>query len=177
MPYAQGVHRVDFNPAGNKGQTQICPFFMWVIRFILSFTQEEFMKRILFSSGVCAAIMTLCLLIPFSSHAQQVSIEGASICTGVADREPVDAGTSFAVSMDRLYCYSKIANITEATDIVHVWYFGETERARVSLGVKPPAWRTYSSKIIQTHEIGSWRVEILDASGNLLETVKFEVTQ
>ena len=134
------------------------------------------MKRILFSSGVCAAIMTLCLLIPFSSHAQP-SIEAASICTGVADREPVDAGTSFAVSMDRLYCYSKIANITEATDIVHVWYFGETERARVSLGVKPPAWRTYSSKIIQTHEIGSWRVEILDASGNLLETVKFEVTQ
>ena len=138
------------------------------------------MKRILFSSGVCVAILSLCLLIPFSSHAQQagaLSIESASICTGVADREPVDAGTSFSVATDRLYCYSKITNITEATEIVHVWYFGETERARVSLGVKPPAWRTNSSKIIQTHEIGSWRVEILDASGNLLETLKFEVTQ
>jgi hypothetical protein len=138
------------------------------------------MKRILFSSGVCAAIMTLCLLIPFASLAQQsgsLSIEEATICTGVADREPVGAGASFAVSTDRLYCFSKVANITEATEIVHVWYFGETERARVSLGVKPPVWRTYSSKIIQTHEIGSWRVEILDASGNLLETLKFEVTQ
>jgi hypothetical protein len=134
------------------------------------------MKRFLFSAGICAAIMSLCLLIPVSSHAQP-SIEAASICTGVADREPVDAGTSFAVANERLYCYSKIDNITEATEIVHVWYFGETERARISLGVKPPAWRTYSSKIIQTHEIGSWRVEILDASGNLLETVKFEVTQ
>ena len=103
--------------------------------------------------------------------------EAASICTGVADREPVDAGTSFSVATDRLYCFSKIVNITEATEIVHVWYFGETERARVSLGIKPPAWRTYSSKIIQTHEIGPWRVEILDASGNLLETLKFEVTQ
>ena len=138
------------------------------------------MKRILFSSGVCAAIVTLCLLLPFASHAQQagsLSIEAAAICTGVADREPVNAGTSFAVSTDRLYCFSKVANITEATEIVHVWYFGETERARVSLGVKPPVWRTYSSKIIQTHEIGPWRVEILDASGNLLQTVKFEVTQ
>ena len=138
------------------------------------------MKRIIFSSGVCAAIMTLCLLIPFASQAQQagsLSIEDAAICTGVADREPVNAGTSFAVSTDRLYCFSKVANITEATEIVHVWYFGETERARVSLGVKPPVWRTYSSKIIQTHEIGPWRVEILDASGNLLQTVKFEVTQ
>jgi len=134
------------------------------------------MKRILFSAGICTAILTLCLINPMPSHAQP-SIEAASICTGIADREPVDAGTSFSVATDRLYCFSRISNITEATEIVHVWYFGETERARVSLGIKPPAWRTYSSKIIQTHEIGPWRVEILDASGNLLETLKFEVTQ
>ena len=122
-------------------------------------------------------IIALCLLIPFPSHAQQVSVENASICTGVADREAVDAGTSFAVSVGRLYCFNKIAGIQESTEVVHVWYYGETERARVSLGVNPPAWRTYSSKIIQAHEIGSWRVEILDASGNLLETLKFETTQ
>ena len=138
------------------------------------------MKRFFLSSGVCMVIIALCLLIPFASHAQQaaaLSVEGASICTGVADREAVDAGTSFAVSVGRLYCFSKIADIQESTEIVHVWYYGETERARVSLGVKPPAWRTYSSKIIQAHEIGSWRVELLDASGNLLETLKFELTQ
>jgi len=138
------------------------------------------MKRFLFSSGVCMAIIALCLLIPFSSHAQQagaISVESASICTGVANREAVDVGTSFAVSVGRLYCFSKITDIPESTEIVHVWYYGDTERARVSLGVNPPAWRTHSSKIIQAHEIGSWRVEILDASGNLLETLKFETTQ
>ena len=138
------------------------------------------MKRFFLSSGGCIAIVALCLLIPFASHAQQaaaLSVEGASICTGVADREAVDAGTSFAVTVGRLYCFSKIAGIQESTEIVHVWYYGETERARVSLGVNPPAWRTHSSKIIQAHEIGSWRVEILDASGNLLETLKFETTQ
>ena len=138
------------------------------------------MKRFFFSSGVCTAIISLCLLIPFSSHAQQagaLSVESASICTGVANREAVDAGTSFAVSIGRLYCFSKLADIQESTDIVHVWYYGETERARISLGVNPPAWRTYSSKIIQAHEIGAWRVEILDASGNLLETLKIETTR
>jgi hypothetical protein len=137
------------------------------------------MKRFFFSSGLGMAISALCLLIPFSSPAQQagaIAVEFASICTGVSDREAVVAGTSFAVSVGRLYCFSKIADVRESTDIVHVWYYGETERARVSLGVKPPAWRTYSSKIIQAHEIGSWRVEILDASGNLLETLKFETT-
>ncbi len=135
------------------------------------------MKRFFLSSGVSMVIIALCLFIPFASHAQQVSVEGATICTGVADREAVDPGTSFSVSVGRLYCYSKIAGIQESTDIVHVWYFGEVERARVSLGVNPPAWRTYSSKIIQAHEIGSWRVEIFDAAGNLLETLKFETTQ
>ena len=138
------------------------------------------MKRFLFSSGVCMAIIALCLLIPFSSHAQQagaISVESASICTGVANRQAVDVGTSFAVSVGRLYCFSKITDIPESTEIVHVWYYGDTERARVSLGVNPPAWRTHSSKIIQAHEIGSWRVEIIDASGNLLETLKFETTQ
>ena len=138
------------------------------------------MKRFFFSSGVCVAIMSLCLIIPFSSHAQQAGalrVESASICTGVANREAVDAGTSFSVSVGKLYCFSKIADIQESTEIVHVWYYGETERARLSLGVNPPAWRTYSSKIIQAHEVGAWRVEILDASGNLLETAKFELTQ
>jgi len=137
------------------------------------------MKRFFFSSGVCMAIISLCLLIPFSSHAQQagaLSVESASICTGVANREAVDPGTSFAVSIGRLYCFSKIAGIQESTDIVHIWYYGETERARISLGVNPAVWRTHSSKIIQAHEIGAWRVEILDASGNLLETLKFETT-
>ena len=138
------------------------------------------MKHFFFSSGVCVAIMSLCLIIPFSSHAQQAGaliVESASICTGVANREAVDAGTSFSVSVGKLYCFSKIADIQEPSEIIHVWYYGETERARLSLGVNPPAWRTYSSKIIQAHEVGSWRVEILDASGNLLETAKFELTQ
>jgi hypothetical protein len=110
------------------------------------------------------------------AQADALSVESASVCTGVADREPVDAGTSFSVSLGKLYCFSKIADIQAATEIVHVWYYGETERARVSLGVNPPAWRTYSSKVIQAHEVGSWRVEILDSSGNLLETIKFETT-
>ena len=138
------------------------------------------MKRFIFSSGVSMGIIALCLLIPVASNAQQaatLSVEDSTICTGVANREAVDPGDSFPVSVGRLYCFSKIAGIQEATEIVHVWYYGETERARVSLGVNPPAWRTYSSKIIQAHEIGSWRVEILDASGNLLETLKFETTQ
>jgi hypothetical protein len=132
------------------------------------------MKRFFYSSGVCVAIIALCFMAP--AQAGAISVETASACTSIADREPLDAGNRFSVSVGKLYCFSKIADIQASTEIVHVWYYGETERARVSLGVNPPAWRTYSSKIIQAHEVGSWRVDILDASGNLLESVKFETT-
>jgi len=137
------------------------------------------MKRFLSWSGVCIVLLTLCLLVPNPIQAQQtgnLNVASAVICKNVTDRQPVEPGTSFSASVGRLYCYSKIADIQNSTQIVHVWYFEDTERARLTLGVNPPSWRTYSSKIIQAHETGKWHVKILDASGNLLEDVEFEVT-
>lgn len=137
------------------------------------------MKRFLLWSGACLAIVCLCLLVPFSIQAQQagdVTVTTAVICKNVVDRQPVEPGTSFPVSVGRLYCYTKIDNIKNAENIVQTWYYGDAQRALVSLNINPPSWRTYSSKIIQPHEIGAWRVEILDTSGNLLKTVRFEIT-
>ena len=137
------------------------------------------MKPIFSLSAVCIAIMLLCIFMPFSTHAQEsggLKVASAAICKSVFNREATDPGSSFPVSVGRLYCFNKIADIQNATEIVHAWYYGDTERARISLRINPPAWRTYSSKIIQPHEIGAWRVEILDASANLLETVRFEIT-
>lgn len=137
------------------------------------------MKRILSWSGMYMTIVSLSLLMPLSITAQQtgdLNVATAVICKNIADRQPVESGTSFSVSVGRLYCYSKITDISNSTEIVHVWYFGDTERARTALSINPPSWRTYSSKIIQAHEIGKWHVKILDASGNLLKDVEFEVT-
>lgn len=103
-------------------------------------------------------------------------VTSAVICKNIINREPAEAGSSFSASDDKLYCFSKIGNIKSDSEIIHAWYFGNVERARITLGVKPPAWRTYSSKIIQPHETGAWRVEILDSAGNILKTVEFEVT-
>jgi len=137
------------------------------------------MKRFLSWSGVCIVLLTLCLLVPNPIQAQQtgnLNVASAVICKNVTDRQPVEPGTSFSASVGRLYCYSKIVDIQNSTNIVHVWYFGDVERARITLGVNPPSWRIYSSKIIQAHEIGKWQVKILDASGNALENVDFEIT-
>ena len=137
------------------------------------------MKRIVLWFGVFLAVVCVSLLAPLSIQAQQgtdVKVTTAVVCRNVVDRQPVDPGSQFPVSVGRLFCYTKVENVKNAENIVHAWYYGDTQRAMVSLNINPPSWRTYSSKIIQAHEIGAWHVDILDTAGNVLETVRFEIT-
>ena len=106
-----------------------------------------------------------------------LEVSKAAICTEIVDRSPVGGGVRFPSTVEKLYCFSRISNIESATQIQHVWYFDNIERARVELPVNPPSWRTYSSKKIMPEEIGSWRVDILDNEGNVLKTLGFEIAQ
>ena len=135
------------------------------------------MKKVSILSIMLMVFIAFGVLFPVTVFADTMEVVNSAICENVVNREIANEGTSFSASAGKLYCFSKIGNIQSYTEVVHAWYYGDTERARVRLNVNPPAWRTYSSKIIQAHEIGAWRVEILDPSGNLLETLRFDVTQ
>jgi hypothetical protein len=137
------------------------------------------MKLMFSFSKVVVALISVCLFIPTVEAQMQDKIEvaAAAICKDVVDREAVDVGTRFPNSVQRLYCYTKIVGADQPTEIVHVWNYGDVERARITLSVKSSNWRTFSSKVIQAHEIGAWRVDVLDTAGNLLKTIDFEVTQ
>ena len=136
------------------------------------------MKAMVSFSGIMAALIILCLLAPAATaqETKTVQVVAAAVCKDVVDREAVDVGTQFSSSVSRLYCFTKVLSSEIPTEIVHVWSYGDVERARVSLAVNAASWRTYSSKAIQSHETGPWRVDVLDKSGNLLETLNFEIT-
>jgi hypothetical protein len=138
------------------------------------------MKQFLSKPAVLIVLVAIFLGLPVAAVAQDapsLEVAVAAICQDVVDREPVDAGVSFSASVGTLYCFTKITGAQDATKISHVWYFGAEERARVELDVNSDNWRTWSSKIIQEHEIGSWRVDILDAAGTVLKELQFEITQ
>jgi hypothetical protein len=137
------------------------------------------MKAMFSFSGVIVIVLSLCLFIPAvgAQESDKLEVVAAAISKNVVALEAVDVGTRFSNSTPRLYCFTKVAGASQPTEIVHVWRYGDVERARITLPVRAPSWRTYSSKVIQAHEIGPWRVDVLDASGNLLETVDFEITQ
>ncbi|MBN2516775.1 MAG: DUF2914 domain-containing protein [Deltaproteobacteria bacterium] len=106
-----------------------------------------------------------------------LTVEDGTICKEVVDHNPVEPGTSFTASVEKLYCFTKIVGAIDPTDITHVWFYGNTERARVTLAVDSPLWRTYSSKIIQPHEIGAWNVVVLDQSENVLASFSFTIVE
>jgi hypothetical protein len=137
------------------------------------------MKKMVSFSVAMVWLICLSLLIPAAGaqEASTVQIVAAAICKDVVEREAVEVGTQFSNSVSRLYCFTKVVSTEIPNEIVHVWSYGDVERARVSLAVKAATWRTYSSKAIQSHETGPWRVDVLDKSGNLLETINFEITQ
>lgn len=111
-----------------------------------------------------------------AQEAPALTVSVAAICKDVVDREPVDSGNSFTVDVGKLYCFTKIMGAESPTHVTHVWYFDGTERARVDLAVNAASWRTFSSKVIQAHELGAWRVDVLDADGKVLKSLDFEVT-
>lgn len=117
--------------------------------------------------------------LPTASSAQeatQLDVDLAVICERVENLEPIGAGKSFPISVGKLNCFTTILGAHEPTTVTHVWYFGATERAKVDLVIKGPRWRTYSSKKIQPHEVGSWRVEVVDTEGTVLKVVQFLTT-
>jgi hypothetical protein len=138
------------------------------------------MKTHLCHLAVVFVLSTILLCLPVGTEGQESSsleVAVAAICQEVVEREPVDAGISFPASVGRLYCFTKIAGAQDETQVTHVWYYGSAERARIDLNVKSDSWRTFSSKSIQGHEIGSWRVNVLDAAGTVLKELQFEISQ
>jgi uncharacterized Zn finger protein len=137
------------------------------------------MKRLPYALLILAMLTTIILYQVVTIKAQEaeaVEVAEAVICQDVVDREPIDVGDSFEVTVGKLFCFTKIVGAQEEIEIAHVWYHGDVERARVNLSVRGASWRTYSSKIVQPHEIGDWHVDIIGPDDEVLETVEFEIT-
>jgi hypothetical protein len=148
------------------------------INYLILFNKRRTaMKRQFSRLLVLVTLISFFLYLGVTVKAQEASVEVAEavICADVVDREPVDVGDEFETSVNRLFCFTKIIGVQEPIEITHVWYWGEIERARVSVPVGGSGWRTWSTKAIQAHETGEWHVDVLGPGGELLKTLNFTV--
>ena len=130
--------------------------------------------RILTNAGIGLALMAL--LTPQHVWAQtELTVSESAISRDVVDRVPVGASTTFASDVGRLYCWTRITGAEGETTVHHVWIHGDEERADLELNVGASSWRTWSNKAIVPEWTGDWRVEVRDADGNVLETIRFTI--
>lgn len=133
------------------------------------------MKKIIVAVLFC---MIFCLA--GGAAASELTLVDSGICTGIVNHAPVDMGDVFGSNIEKLFCFTRVVGpYLEGSEetIQHVWYYQDTERARVTLAVKSSNWGTYSSKLIQPFEIGDWRVEVLDSNGETIDVFQFYIKE
>jgi len=119
-------------------------------------------------------LLALILLLLPAMASASVTVEG-TLTTAISERQPVDQVTELPPNVTRLYCFTRILGGEEVGTVVHVWYWGDREMARVELPVRSDDWRTWSSKNVLPEWHGNWRVEVLDTAGTLLQSFAFQV--
>jgi Protein of unknown function (DUF2914) len=101
-----------------------------------------------------------------------LSVEKAVAATSVENREPVGEAKEFDASAGQVSCWTKVVAETVPTKIKHVWYVDNQQVFEISLDIKYPSTRTWSTKTVTP---GSWRVDVTDEAGNVLTSVNFTV--
>ena len=100
----------------------------------------------------------------------------AQLCTGIAERMPLEMSDTFTNDIDKVWLWCKIEGAADSTYVKHVYYYKGEQVAEVELPVNSPSWRTWSSKTILPKWVGDWEVKIVDAGGNVLKAMPFKIT-
>ena len=136
------------------------------------------MKKLSFFVLIMFISFTICVFFSgnaMSQESEHLEVTEGAVCLDVVDLVCTGADTNFPASVGKLYCTTKITGAKGASKVTHVWYYGHTERARIALDIRSASWRTYSSKIIQTHETGDWHIDVLGPKDEFLKVIQFEI--
>ncbi len=107
--------------------------------------------------------------------AGQFTIAQLAVGTGIKDRELIGMAESFPASIERIYCFLRVYEVAEDTEVTLVWYHGQNELLKTILPLQKGArWRTFAYKNIHGQK-GEWKVEVRDSTGKPLKEVKFKI--
>jgi hypothetical protein len=139
-------------------------------------------NRLLFVSGIILAIQIFqllplyCLKNVRHADAQELKLTQALMCEEILNNAPSNPTVVFSASREKAICYSSFDPVPQKTAIFHNWFHRDVPSAKIQLILNPPRWSTYSSIQLRKTDIGPWRVEITDEKGNVLDVLRFSVT-
>jgi len=112
---------------------------------------------------------------PVPAQAPSLTISRIEIAANVMDRKPVDVGTSFPASTEKVYCYLEFKDVKKEATVNIVWTLGQKEMGKTQLTIKASQkFRTWAAKSLYGMK-GGWKVDVLDEKGNILKSATFTV--
>jgi hypothetical protein len=106
----------------------------------------------------------------------RLTLEKAVMCEQIEDGAPVNETVVFSLTARRAICFTSFSAVPGNIILHHNWYMRDRLRASVRLRLQPPQWDTYSSIPLKETDKGPWRVEIIDPNDNVLQVLRFSIT-
>ncbi|RJQ66534.1 MAG: DUF2914 domain-containing protein [Desulfobacteraceae bacterium] len=100
----------------------------------------------------------------------------AVMCESIDGFEPKFVSVAFSINAGKISCYTSFEGIADTTFVEHKWYLRDELVTSKRLTLKTPRWATYSSIQLREDDKGPWRVEIWDARNQMIQTLRFSVT-
>lgn len=111
-----------------------------------------------------------------AAEPNDLKIAKSTMCEEIKDGQPFNEGLTFSSDLGKIACYTEFDPVPERTVICHCWYFKDNLSTRRKLVLNPPRWSVFSQIQLRETEKGPWRVDITDEDGNILQTLRFSVT-
>lgn len=105
--------------------------------------------------------------------AAEAGVARALFTTGIENREPVDELTATDTALETLFFFTEISNMA-GEQVMHRWVYNGQVMAEVPFAIGGPRWRVYSSKEMIPGWVGQWRVDVVNATGEVVASKEIE---
>jgi hypothetical protein len=107
---------------------------------------------------------------------KKLALVDAAMCEGIKDYIPQNEAIVFSMTIGKVSCFTSFDPVPEKTFIYHRWFHRDKHSTRKKLSLQPPSWSTFSSIQLREADKGPWRVEVIDQQGNILDIMRFSIT-
>ena len=114
---------------------------------------------------------------PVQPYRTTMTVRDIQICKRIKNRNPVDTDNYFTNNVDTLFCYTRIQNTGGKQELAHLWYYDNQIVTTVRYNIKTSnIYRSWTRKTIFPHQIGTWRVDVLDSADLVIGSKSFYIT-
>jgi hypothetical protein len=131
---------------------------------------------------ICQWVVVLLMTACWTAYADETqtadrpTLVKAVMCESIQNYEPVNSAVVFSIELGRVSCYTKFDPVPKKTFIHHKWYRNDILITVKRLTINPPSWASFTSVQLRDADKGPWRVVITDEEDNIMQTLRFSIS-